>query len=500
MEAKLRQEQRQQYSCVYTGNLNREETLESVVPDVMPDIARILDTECSLYLRSKAIFKGKAEIEANLQAVVLYLAENSQTICRLELSKALDFTLENESLSEKDQLFVWLQLNHADTRILNPRKVLLRADIQGEVHAYREETFSVAVDKEEPPELQVQVREFPVQTITHVGEKAFSVSEEFALTSAHSGVDELLTSRAWATIDETKQVGEKMILQGTVTLKAMYRPKDELTPRSESFSTTFSQIIDCPNEANGTHTMRLTPTSLRVEIINGSSGSAVLTMDFHLVVQNVCRAKTNLRCIFDAYSTGGAETVSCESIPVCASGEGLVLRETVRELMETPENVSEILDAYVQAGVAIVVEHGVRVPLQVKVIYTADNGTIQAMTRRFQADMVCDDLQDKRVILNQARCTDPYFAPAAGGIEVRLPVEMKLDLFEEIMLSVVRAVELDAEDANSCYDAPSLIVVRCEDTDLWKLAKRYKTTVDSIESANKNSLETGQLLLIPRAR
>lgn len=500
MEAKLKQEQHQQYSCVYTGTLNREETLESVVPDVLPDITRILDTDCSLYLRGKAIYKEKAEVEANLQAVILYLADNSQNICRLELSKNLNFTLESECLEEKDQLCVWLQLNHADTRILNPRKVLLRADIQGEVNAYRSETVTIAVDREEPEELQVKISQFPVQSITCVGEKAFSVSEEFTVTSAYSGIDELLTARAHASIDETKHVGEKMILQGTVNLKVLYRPKDEYVPRSESFTTTFSQIIDCPSGADGTHTLQLSPTSLRLDAMNGGNGSPVILMDIHLVVQTVCRTRTDLSFIVDAYSTTGEESVQKKAIPLCVSSETVYLRETVREMMETPEVVTEILDAYMQPGVAVVGERGVRIPVQVKVLYVTDNGSLNSMIRRFQVDMVCDDMRDKKIILHQIECTDPYFAPTSGGIEIRLPVEMKLEHYEEATLSVVNAVELEMEDTKSSYEGPSLIVVRCNDSDLWNLAKRYKTTVDSIEAANKIKVEAGQLLLIPRAR
>ena len=96
MEAKLKCEKFNHYSCVYKNSVNREETSESVVPDVMPDIAEILDTESSIYLRSKTIQNGKVGIEAAIQSCVLYLAEDSNEIFKLELTKPVSFSFENE--------------------------------------------------------------------------------------------------------------------------------------------------------------------------------------------------------------------------------------------------------------------------------------------------------------------------------------------------------------------------------------------------------------------
>ena len=55
MEVNLKREAIQYCTPVYSDTLNREETLETVVSYTLPDIARILDVDAAVYLRSKTL-------------------------------------------------------------------------------------------------------------------------------------------------------------------------------------------------------------------------------------------------------------------------------------------------------------------------------------------------------------------------------------------------------------------------------------------------------------
>ena len=45
MEMELNKEELRLWQSVYWGSVRREETLEAVVPDTMPDVAELLDAE-----------------------------------------------------------------------------------------------------------------------------------------------------------------------------------------------------------------------------------------------------------------------------------------------------------------------------------------------------------------------------------------------------------------------------------------------------------------------
>ena len=53
MDITLQQESLSFYAPVYTACTSQENTAESVVPDRMPDVHRLLDTDAAVYLRRK---------------------------------------------------------------------------------------------------------------------------------------------------------------------------------------------------------------------------------------------------------------------------------------------------------------------------------------------------------------------------------------------------------------------------------------------------------------
>ena len=52
--------------------LTQEETAETIVPDYCPDIARVIETEGKVYIHSRELRDGKAEVSGTVRVTVLY--------------------------------------------------------------------------------------------------------------------------------------------------------------------------------------------------------------------------------------------------------------------------------------------------------------------------------------------------------------------------------------------------------------------------------------------
>ena len=61
MEVNLKREAIQYCTPVYSDTLNREETLETVVSDTLPDIARILDVDAAVYLLRMCAYRRRRQ-------------------------------------------------------------------------------------------------------------------------------------------------------------------------------------------------------------------------------------------------------------------------------------------------------------------------------------------------------------------------------------------------------------------------------------------------------
>lgn len=91
MEVNLKREAIQYCTPVYSDTLSREETLETVVSDTLPDIARILDVDAAVYLRSKTLQQGSIRIEGSIRGTVLYIGEDSERLQRIEAELPVSF-------------------------------------------------------------------------------------------------------------------------------------------------------------------------------------------------------------------------------------------------------------------------------------------------------------------------------------------------------------------------------------------------------------------------
>ena len=153
MEVNLKREAIQYCTPVYSDTLSREETLETVVSDTLPDVARILDVDAAVYLRSKTLLQGSIRIEGSIRGTVLYIGEDLERLQRIEAELPVSFSAEAEGTEDTDILAANLCVSSADAKLLNPRKIQFRAGISAAVAAYRSVTAEIPTEAEPTPGL-----------------------------------------------------------------------------------------------------------------------------------------------------------------------------------------------------------------------------------------------------------------------------------------------------------------------------------------------------------
>lgn len=498
MEIELHKEQIQNFSRLYSQLVTREETIEAVVPDVMPDVQQIMDTDAQVYLRGKETEDGRLSVNAFLEGTVLYLPEGENGLRRLTLSGNFSFSFDDPGIPRDCITQLTLRCTAADARMLNPRKVLLRAEITADAAVYCPCTTEYAVGAEGEG-LQTLRRKATVSYIAAVEEKTFVIAEDFSLPG---GVEagEILRSRVWAETDDLRLVAGKLILQGTVRMELLYCAEGAVLPQLMSFSTTFSQIIDVHGEYSGPCAVELMPTACYVEALGGAYGGITVSMELHLVAQARCADERELEYLADAYSNHCPCHVAEAELSFGTPGRSVNLRETVREMVECPEAVSEVLCCVVLPGRAAAEEGKVKVPLNVRLLCRGERGGIVAVSRRLWAECSCPAYDGDCLLAAFPRCMEPYAAVASGALELRIPVEVELRLEETQRIEAIAELTLDVETPTDIMERPSVTVVKRGDADLWSLAKKYGSTLELIAAANPQCGEDTLFLLIPRCR
>lgn len=500
MEDKQFAEKIERCDLVYKTVLTQEAMAETVVPDAMPDIVRLLDTEAAVFLRSKTVETGRVILEGNILGTVLYAGEDTVQPQKLELSIPFSCAQEEPSLTDTDQLVVDIHLSTAEPRIMNPRKLMLRAEVAGEVSVFRKSTLCLATETEDLSLFETLYEERNVGYIASVQEKNFIVSEELALPPAHPTASQLLLPSVRLILSDSKRVAGKVIVQGNVSLQLIYLPAGEDRPCQESFQIPFSQIMDAPEGEAGIAQAILYPTASYVEPIPGVNGSGAVSAEVHVTAQLVCTSVQAVRYIADIYCLHHPCQVRQEAVAVADPFRPVSLRETLRETFELPESAAEVLCSRAEAMLPLGSgEDGVKVPVLFRCIYRTEKDQLQSITKRMTANFRPEPGEMTRSVPGSPMCGELFVSASGTTLEVRAAVELPMITGEEQTIHYIQNAAAQTEEEIDLGGMPSLVAVRPDDRSCWTLAKTYYSTREMIEAVNPKGMEQN-IILIPRAR
>lgn len=506
MELELNRDSISCFDLVLSTTVGQEETLEAIVPDACPDILRIAHTGGQIYLMGKNLQEGSVTVSGTVKAWILYQPESGERLCRMEVRVPFSVRAEGGGIRMQDRCVVEPILRGLDTRALNPRKVLVRADIGVEIRVYHpdERVLCRGITCEGGGVQQLTAACSDYITAA-VQEKEFAFSDELRLSAGPVGAAELLGARVQAWCGESKVIGNKLIFKGEADLQVLYQVEDEVC--SGRFPMPFSQIMEISNAGEGADcTLDLCVTELECTL----SGEDMRTMNaaVKLLAQAAVRDCVALELLQDAYSTGCEMAVEQEICSFVRLLEQSARPQSVRELLETDTLVKSVVDARLtvcevkqsrQADQLVI-----QGDLRLNVLYLDDKEEVQTLNRLLSVGARLDLPAQSRC---QFRCTCPgevFAAPAAGGIEVRFTVEFHCLITAEQRLPCITAARIGEPREGQADGRPSVVLRLTQPGEvLWDIAKTYATTREQILQANQlegEELPSGQMLLIPGLR
>lgn len=512
MELELKKVCRDAFDIGAEQILTQEETAETIVPDYCPDIARIIDTEGKVFLHSRDLHDGKAEVSGTVRVTVLYTSEGEGGIRTLEF--AMPFSAETDAKAMPDCVILCAstETEFLEARILNSRKIFTRCKLVTKLTGYRKAPLCFCTDVEAEPEACIEKRQEPQHTtvLTHIIEKDFTFSDEMNLSPGKDGAAEILTNRVISTVTETKIVGNKLILKGVFNVCLLYRSA-EGTCCSASGELPFSQIIEVEDAAENSNVvvqLQLTGTDIQVGNAADQEGRQVaVTLYLHAIA--LLREEQELMLLSDLYST--AYDLDYEASPLLLTEySGLMTqRQMVREILEIGVVANSILSLHVQCSNVSVSRDGKDTQLHtgatVRALYL-DEGDVPLVAERC-IDVSCQmDLPEDCHVTARAACPEDVQGTLGDkGIEVRFPVEFQVQTSSRKKKVCISSAKIASDTPKDLSGAPSLVLrAMGKGENLWSLAKRYNTTISAILAANgmedENSTPTEKLLLIPRKR
>jgi LysM repeat protein len=516
MDIYLNKEKLNYVKSVLSTSLNHEETMEMIVPDALPDILRIVDTDATVFLRSKSTDIGRVSISGIAVTTVIYCPDGEPGVRKLELEIPFTATANESDISQNTKVTANISVASADASMINPRKIIARVDLQSELNCYNDAELVISSGLEDDSDAGIELLtdSSDIFTTTGIREKTFVISDELTIPATNPPIGEILKYRVAITPDDTKVVGSKLILRGTTHVSLLYNPQGGAAGNEMSkadFTTEFSQIIELDGALGDSSfgiILMLTNAYFDAEQSPHNPDGRVLIMEIHAVAQCVTSEKKKISYISDMYSTKFMlEQVTTDYLfdSKNMSKTGAVFHG----VMETPTPVSRILALNVHPGAVAALPQmnamTLRAPLSVNAIYVSDDGRVLSSMRQYDVETTIETLQNIKYSANAACGKDVYGVAVGNGIELRIPVDITIIESSQKQIKSLSGLSYDETAPADNTKSPSLVVYRMAKGDtLWKLAKKHNSTSKLILNANglekEENVGAGQLLIIPKKR
>ncbi len=496
------------FEALLDATLRAEETLEMIVPDACPDILRIVETDGKAVLVSKTCQDGRVEVSGTIQACVLYVPDGESGVRHLDVTIPFTCAADGREIGPGCKAVAAARLCRADTRAINPRKVLVRAEaaVDVTVFAAREAELCAQVAGAGENRVEQLVETQEVYLTACVQEKPFTITERMTLSAGKPAAVELLKSRIRLCCGESKIIGSRLIFKGSATVSLLYRGEDDGV-YAAGMEMPFSQILEVlgvSEEADCDLTLALTGANCRLAA--DGEGRAV-DIEMEAMAQAVVREIRSVNVLADAYSTSQPLEAERETCSMDGRQDRGVRGQTVREVWETPAAVREVVDCRLALNQVSQSREGERLVLtaqvELQLLAADEDGGLYAIRHTVAVPCPVEIPEGCRCFCRCETVGDVYATPAAGGVEARFGLDFQICALSRRQITALTGLkpgEAPAEDG----ERPSLVLRMFEGGErLWDVAKAYGTTIADIISANE--LEdagdaAGKLLLIPRRR
>ena len=476
----------------------REESMETVIPEYCPAVARIVETTGKLCIREKIVGEERCTVSGSVKVTVLYTSEEAAGLRSLTLSVPFSCSFEDRGLPKCRTLWATGRLLLAEATVVTSRKLYIKVLPEITVTPFREGTRRLCCGTEEDPHVRRRCKALSLPLLCAVVEKECSITcQSMAITEEPP--EDLLMYNAVPTVLSSQRVGNKLMIKGELWLCATYRSENRALHRWEE-ALDFSQIVDVaelPEEADYVLAAQLGDSDVR---ILRSEGSTTFGVTGRILLCISAYRRCGVECVTDLYSTRCSTTLERRNVTVPVRVPPRTVREDAALQLEFDAPPAFVcLTDWDCGSVAVTAdERGqtLHTTVHMHILYLDDTDTPVSTTRSVEVSIATGEVN----VPVSVQCGRPTLQGSGSTVRINVPAIFTIGSGEEKTLPVITAVNMTEEERTN---TPSLILRRMAAGEtLWDVAKQYRTDEEAIRSVNhlEENDEAAGLLLIPKLR
>ncbi len=458
-----------------------------IVPDIKPDIVNVINTNGMAYIYKEDISSGRIRIDGNIDAYVVYLADNGETRS-IQTTLSMVENIEDSGINENCFAKQKIALQNIETKVLNERKLSIKANVEIKSEIFEKSEIEITSDFSELENVEKLKETLEIKSIVGMNSARTSIKEDIVVDNNYD-VSEILKTDIEITNLENKISFNKILAKADANIKIIFLAEDGRIGIASSVIPIMSFIdmdkITDKNICNVNYSIR----NMLFKANSKEMHSISCQVDFDVF----CEAFENktIDVIQDMYGIKNNIDFSRKDVEVQTISEEIMENINIKEKVAI-EDILNILD----------------VSCYPKIVNTSKSGNIYNHEGELNLDIYYE--ANNRNGLNVKNVTVPFimkneieegielsinkkqFTVSNENVDCDIEISYKQNNNNLKTISIIEDVvtkDVEEEDAYKMF----MYFVKPGDT-IWKIAKKFKVCMEDI--ININNIENADKINI----
>lgn len=481
---------------------NRQVETDCIVNDVKPDVLNVISTNGVVNIYKKDVMDGKIRIDGAINTYIIYLADDNESTIR-SLNTSLDFTeiIDMDNAKENMDSKIEITVKNFDTKIINGRKLNIKANLDISVAIYSNEACDVITGVSNAENFQILNSTQKITSLVGKGSNKVSAKDTIAIDTADE-LAEIMNVNIDIVDEEIKISYNKVLSKADARIEIMYLTEDNRI-NTASTKIPIMGFVDIQNiNENCDCEVQNCLSNL---VVKPDSTEHSISVDAEIEVICAAYETKQIDVIEDLYSITSDVEFDKKEINSITDRNKINSLHTLNENIRIPELTGRVLDIQTKPTInSAQIRNGKVIyegNLNLTILFEQGNGiNARNVDLPFNHEVLSDKIDENSNIDTVVKIKQNDFIVKDGVIEVAVGIEFNISEQKSQKMNMIEGISLE-ESKECCNYSMVIYFVKPGDT-LWKIAKMFKSTVEDIARLNNiedvNKLTVGQQLYIPR--
>lgn len=463
-----------------------------IVPDVKPDIIKLLQVDADACITDKYIENGRLVICGRVDYKTIYVPD-----CENEKINSIDTSMEFRQVVDAGggdsdcKIIVKPQIERVEFNTVNSRKLRIRAIVNLDYEIIRIVENEICCDTDSD-DLEKKFSQLSFEDVVDTSEHEFTIKESIEIPSGSESIREILKADVNLCDIEYKAMTGKVIVKGSSKICVLYIDNDGEVKFTD-LEIPFTEVFDCDRAVEDCI------CDIESSILNkmyvaepdNDGDLRIMMMEIDVGLSIKCLHRSAINILSDCYYPYKKTDIKTDEIVINSIVEHPEMQNTIREIVDLPQGAPEIKGVYnTMANATILTCEKQRNKLNCSgkidayILYltnSADN-PIYSLKKEIPFNYLIECENNTETVDCQLKTSVnhiSYNLNSNGSVELRCLIKIEGILSIEERINNIIDVSCDEMEKGGL-----IVYFSREGESVWNIAKKYSVPVSLLKECN----------------